>query len=83
MRKTYPEPSLAVLSLDLVAVTHPVPVPSPQSRRVMYTNGISILQFETGTLELINDESDRCAGVCAREDIFVHEQAPDEILILP
>jgi hypothetical protein len=83
VERTYSKPSLAVLGLDLLAVTHPVAVPAPKSSRVVDTNGINTLDFKTSALQLIDDESKRSAGVSSGEDVLVHEQTPDEILILP
>ena len=80
---TYAEPSLAILGLDLVAVGHPVAVPPPQSSRVVHTDGVNALNFEAGSLELINKPAKRGRSVGTGEDIFVHEEAPDEILVLP
>lgn len=71
--KTYPEPALAVLGLDLVPVAHPVAVPAPQSGRVVHTNRVDALDFETSTLELIDSPSKRSGGISTRENILVHE----------
>lgn len=49
----------------------------------MNTNGINALDFETGTLELINSPAERSRSVSTREDVLVHEKTPDEILVLP
>lgn len=80
---TYSEPSLAILLLNLVLVTHPVPVPAPEGSRVVNTDGVDTLDFETSTLKAVDDESERSASVGTREDVLVHEQTPDQVLILP
>ena len=80
---TYAEPSLAILGLDLIAVGHPVAVPPPQSSRVVHTDGIDALDLKAGSLELINKPAKRGGGVGTGEDVFVHEDAPDEIFVLP
>lgn len=38
---TYPEPALAILSLDLFSISKPIPVPSPESARVMDANSVN------------------------------------------
>lgn len=83
MRQTYAEPSLAVLSLNLVLVTHPVPVPAPEGGRVVDTDGINGLDLEAGTLKAVNHEAKRSRGIGTGEDVLVHEQTPDEVLVLP
>jgi hypothetical protein len=81
--KTYAEPSLAILGLNLVTVAHPVAVPLPESRRVMNTNGVNTLDLEAAALQLVNDPAKRSGSISTREDVFVHEQTPDKILVLP
>lgn len=49
----------------------------------MHTDSVGSLEFETGAFQLIHNESQRCAGVCAGEDVLVHEETPDQILVLP
>lgn len=56
---TYPEPPLAVLGLDLLAVAQPVAVPAPQGGRVVHADGVDALDLEPGGLEAIDDEADR------------------------
>lgn len=81
--KTYAEPSLAVLGLNLVTVAHPVAVPLPESRRVVNTNGIDILDLKASTLQLVNDKAERSRSIGTGENVLVHEQTPDQILVLP
>lgn len=81
--ETYAEPSLAVLLLNLILVAHPVPVPAPQGSRVVNTDSINTLDLETSTLETVDDESKRGTSIGTREDVLVHEQTPDEVLVLP
>ena len=77
------EPALAVLGLDLVTVAHPVPVPAPEGGRVMHTDGVDGLDLKAGTLEAVHNETERGTGVGTGEDILVHEQTPDQVLVLP
>lgn len=77
------EPPFAVLGLDLVPVVHPVAVPSPESSRVVNTDGIDMLDLETSTLELVDNPAERSRSVSAREDVLVHEETPGQILVLP
>jgi len=83
IKMTYSEPALAVLSLDLLAVAHPVAVPAPQSSTVVDTNGVDALDFETSTLELVDSPAKRSRSVSTGEDVLVHEKTPDEVLVLP
>lgn len=80
---THPEPSLAVLGLDLLAVAHPVSVPPPESGRVVNADGVNVLDFEASALKLVDEETKRGRSVGAGEDVLVHEETPDEILVLP
>lgn len=79
----YPVPSHAVLANDLIPVADPVSVPSPQCSRVVHADGIEALDFEASTLELVDEEAEWSGSVSAREDVLVHEQTPDQILVLP
>ena len=49
----------------------------------MYPDGVDRFDFEARTLEFVDHVSQRGAGVCAGEDVFVHEQAPDQVFVLP
>ena len=49
----------------------------------MYTDGVNHLDFKTSTLERIDDETKRSRSVGTREDVFVHEETPGEVLELP
>jgi hypothetical protein len=80
---TYAEPALAVLGLHLVAVGHPVTVPPPEGGRVVNTDGVDVLDLESGRLQLVDEEAERGRCIGTREDVLVHEQAPNEILVLP
>lgn len=77
------EPTLAVLGLDLVLVAHPVPVPAPESGGVVDTDGVNSLDLESGTLKFVHDETKRGRGIGTGEDVLVHEQTPDKVLVLP
>ena len=80
---TYAEPSRAVLGLNLLTVGNPVAVPLPQRRRVVHTDGVDALDLEAGGLKRVRDVAERSRGVGTGEDVLVHEQTPDEILVLP
>lgn len=82
-KKTYAEPSLAVLGLNLVPVAHPVSVPPPQSGRVVNTDGVNALDLEASALERVDEPAEGGRGIGTGEDVFVHEQTPDEVLVLP
>ena len=79
----YAEPSLAVLGFDLLTVAHPVTVPPPESGRVVNANRVNALDLKTGTLEFVDDEAKGSASVGTGENVLVHEETPDEILVLP
>lgn len=49
----------------------------------MDTNGIDVLNLKSGTLQLVDDPSQRSGGIGTREDVLVHEETPDEVLVLP
>lgn len=49
----------------------------------MNADGITVLDLEAGALKLVNKPAQRSRGVSTWEDVFVHEQTPDEILVLP
>jgi hypothetical protein len=80
---TYPVPTCTILANNLVLVGEPVTVPLPESSRVVHTNSVNALDFEASALERANEEVKRSRSIGTREDIFVHEQAPDEVLVLP
>lgn len=77
------EPSDTVLGDNGLLVAEPVSVPSPESRRVVDTNGIDGLALETGGLKVVNEESKWGRGVGSWEDVSVHEKTPVEVLKLP
>lgn len=81
--ETHSIPARAVLGLDLVLVADPVSVPSPESSRVVDANGVDSLDLEPGTLELVGKPAQWARGISTGEDVLVHEQTPDEVLILP
>jgi hypothetical protein len=49
----------------------------------MHPKDIDIFHLETGTLELCDDPAKGARGIGPREYIFVHEQAPDKVFVLP
>src|SRR5689334_2020461 len=57
--RTYPEPALAILGLDLLPIRHPVPVPPPQRRRVVHPNRIDVLNLKARALKFIHKEAQR------------------------
>lgn len=71
--ETYSKPSFTVFSNNFVLVTHPVPVPFPESGRVVNTDSIDLLDLEPSALELVNEESERSGGIGTGENVFVHE----------
>ena len=83
LQSAYSEPSVAILGLHLLSVRHPVSIPPPQGSRVVDADGIDPFDLEAGTLKLVDEPSQRRRSVGAREDVLVHEQTPDEVLILP
>ena len=76
-------PTLAVDLDHLVLVADPVPVPAPDGRRVVHAEDIDILNLEASCLHLVDDPAEGTRGVRTGEDVLVHEEAPNEILILP
>lgn len=80
---TYPVPSLAVFSLNLLAVADPVTVPAPEGGGVVDTNGVDGLDFETSSLQTVDNKAQGGASVSTGEDVLVHEETPDQILVLP
>ena len=95
----YAVPALPIGSDDLVFVGHPVLVPAPDGSGIVDTKNVDILDLKAIILELkssqqydtsertganlANDPVQSARGISTREDIFVHEQAPDEVLVLP
>lgn len=49
----------------------------------MHANGVNALDLEAGALELVDNPAKRGGRVGAGEDVLVHEQTPDQILVLP
>ena len=49
----------------------------------MHTDSVNALDLEASALERANKEVERSRSVSTGEDIFVHEQTPDEVLVLP
>ena len=45
----------------------------------MNAEHVAVEDFETGALEATDDPVERARGVCAGEDVLVHEQAPGDI----
>lgn len=76
-------PPDTILGLDLVLVGEPIAVPSPQSGRVVDADSIDALDLEAGAFKRVDNEAQGSRGIGAGEDIFVHEQTPLQILVLP
>lgn len=81
--KTYSVPSVSVLGENLVLVGEPVSIPSPESCRVVNTDSVNSLDLKSSALDGPDIVVERSRGIGTREDVFVHEKTPDEILILP
>jgi hypothetical protein len=47
------------------------------------TNRVNAFDFEPGPLKPVNEPPKRGRSVSSREDVFVHEKSPNEVLILP
>jgi len=77
------KPPVPILGLNLLAVCHPVSVPPPESSAVVNSDSINALNFETSTLEFINEPTKRSRSISTGEYIFVHKQSPNEVLELP
>lgn len=82
-RKTYPEPSIPILGFDFLPVRHPIPVPSPQRRGIMHSDRVDAFNFKTRAFQFIHEPAQRRGRVRPGEDVLVHEEAPDEVLVLP
>lgn len=80
---SYPVPTATVLGDYFFLVADPVAVPSPQRSGVVHTDSVDSLDLKTGTLQAVDDEVERRGSVGTGEDVLVHEQAPDEVLVLP
>lgn len=49
----------------------------------MDANCINALDLKSCTLQAIDNETERGGCIGAREDVLVHEETPDEVLVLP
>lgn len=76
-------PTFAVLCLHLLTIGKPVSVPTPQGCGVVNANGIDILDLKSDSLQAVNNKTQRSRCISSRKDVFVHEEPPDQILILP
>lgn len=50
---------------------------------MLTSDSIDALNFETSALKFINEPTKRGRSISTREDIFVHEQPPDKVLLKP
>jgi hypothetical protein len=46
-------------------------------------DGVNVLDLETSTLELVNHPAQWSRSISTWEDVLVHEQTPDQVLVLP
>ena len=76
-------PAFSVRCNDFVLVRDPVLVPAIDSSGVVNAKDVDALDFEAGGLDLVDDPAKRAGSVGSREDVFVHEETPDEIFVLP
>ncbi|KAI3480724.1 hypothetical protein L1887_57203 [Cichorium endivia] len=74
---------VAVLGHHLVLVRLPVLRPSQDGRRVVHAGDVDRADLEAGLLEMRHHPAERARGVGAGEDVFVHEEAPVEVVELP
>ena len=49
----------------------------------MHAEDVDVLDLESGSLDLGDDPTERAGRIRTGENVFVHEEAPNEILILP
>lgn len=49
----------------------------------MNTNGVDGLDLKASGLEAVHNEAKGSTGISTGEDVLVHEQTPDEVLVLP
>lgn len=49
----------------------------------MNANSVDCFDLKTGALKLVDNPSKRRRGIGAWEDVLVHEEAPDKVLVLP
>lgn len=54
---------------------HPVQIPIVYRRRVMNSENVDVFDLPAGGSEVVYDSAERGGG--AREDVSVHEDAPD------
>ena len=71
-------PALAVCGDDLVLVRDPVFIPSVNGGGVVHAKNIDAFDLEAGLLTLVNYPRDRAGSISAREDVFVHEETPEQ-----
>ena len=49
----------------------------------MYANGVDAFDLEASAFEFVDEPSQGCRCICSGKNVFIHEKAPDEILVLP
>jgi hypothetical protein len=78
-----PIPPLAILLHHLVLIRYPVLVPPINRSRIMHPKDVNVFYLKPSALELGYDPSERARSIGTWEYIFIHEKAPDEVLVLP
>jgi len=73
-------PPVTILLDNLVLVANPVLVPAVNGCRVVDTKNIDVFDLKSSRLDLADDPAERTRGVCAGEDILVHENTPVRLL---
>jgi len=73
-RKALP---FAVNFQHFLLIGNPVQVPVIDSRRIMDTENINVLDFPAARFKMRNNPTKRCTGISAWENIFVHEDTPE------
>ena len=82
-RKTYPEPPFPILGFNLVPIRHPISIPPPQRRRIVNPNRVDAFDLEPRAFQFIDEPAQRARRVGSGEDVLVHEEPPDQVLVLP
>mmetsp|Transcript_83617 Transcript_83617/g.241495 ORF Transcript_83617/g.241495 Transcript_83617/m.241495 type:complete len:229 (+) Transcript_83617:156-842(+) len=74
--------SLAVDLHDRVLFALPQLAPSVEGARIVIAHVVHVLNLEPRLLEMGNHPTHRARGVCAGENMFIHKEAPHEVLIV-
>jgi hypothetical protein len=76
-------PTFAIFFDYFFTIGAPVLVPFEDCDSVVYTTILNAMDFKTGAFKLVNNPIEWAGCICARENIAVHEQPPDKVLVLP